>query len=174
MKYVPLLILAVVQGLEIFLCVKKLWFYYLLRNKYFVKLIFLSRVIPSSSTLSDDLMVSRSEDMLFSMFLYFERNISWSFDELATISLSLNHCIALFVSISSLKEMVSNSFPRAYRVVSSAKLHISISFMKKSKSLIKTLKRIGPSIDSCGIPRIISNHSLKGEPTYTLCCLWER
>ena len=111
---------------------------------------------------------------LFLIFLYFERNISWNFDGLATISLSLSHFIALFVSISSLKEMVSNSFPQAYRVVSSAKLQISVSLMKRSKSLIKILKRIGPSIDPCGIPRIISNHSLKDKPTFTLCCLWER
>ena len=76
MKYMPLLILALVQGLEIFLYVKELWFYYLLCDKYFVKLIFLSRVIPSSSTLSDDLVVFRSKDMFFSTFLYFDRNIS--------------------------------------------------------------------------------------------------
>ena len=138
------------------------------------RLIFLSRVIPSSSNVSDDLIVFQSKDMFFSMFLYFERNISRNFDGLATISLSLSHCIALFVSISSLKEMVSNSFPQAHRVVSSAKLQISVSLMKRSKSLIKTLKRIDPSIDPCGIPRIISNHSLKDEPTYTICCFWER
>ena len=131
-------------------------------------------VIPSSSTVSDDLMVFPSKDMFFSIFLYFERNISWNFDRLVTISLSLSHCIALFVSISSLKEMVSNSFPQAYRVVSSAKLQISVSLMKRSKSLIKTLKRIGPSIDPCGTPKIISNHSLKDEPTIILCYLWER
>ena len=57
--------------------------------------------------------------------------------------------------------MVSNSFPQAYRVVSSAKLQISVSLMKRNKSLVKTLKTIGPSIDPYGIPRIISNHSLK-------------
>ena len=108
------------------------------------------------------------------MFLYFERNISWNFDRSATISLSLSHCLAVFVSTSSLLEMISKSFPQAYRVVSSAKLQISLSFMKRSKSLIKTLKRIGPSIDRCGTPRIISNHSLKDEPTFILWCLWER
>ena len=36
MNYMPLLILALVQGLEIFLSVKELWFYYLLCDKYFV------------------------------------------------------------------------------------------------------------------------------------------
>ena len=83
------------------------------------------------------------------MFLYFEWNISSNFNGLATISLSLSHCIAVFVSNSILKEMVSNSFPRAYRVVSSAKLQIYFPFMERNKSLIKTLKRIGPSIDPC-------------------------
>ena len=108
--------------------------------------------------------------MFLSMFLYFKRNISWNFDGLATISLSLSLSISVFVSISSLKEMVSNSFSQAYKVVSSTKLQISVSFMKRSKLLIKTLKRIGPSIDPCGAPRIISNHSLKDEPTFTPCC----
>ena len=89
------------------------------------------------------------------MFLYFERNISWDFDELAAISLSLSHCITVFVSISSLKAMVSNSFPQAYRTVSSAKLQISVSFMKRRKSLIRTCKRISPNIDPDGTLKII-------------------
>ena len=67
----------------------------------------------------------------------------------------------MFVSSSSLLEMVSKSFPQAYRVVSSAKLQISVSFIKRSKSSIKTLKRIGPSIDPCGTPKIISNIQLR-------------
>ena len=74
------------------------------------------------------------------MFLYFGRTIIRNFDGLATISLSLNDCIAVFVSIFIFKEIVSNSFPQGYRVASSAKLQISVSFMKRSKSLIKTLK----------------------------------
>ena len=49
------------------------------------------------------------------MFLYFERKISWNFDGLATISLFLSHYIAVFVSSSSLLEMVSKSFQQAYK-----------------------------------------------------------
>ena len=79
----------------------------------------------------------------------------------------------MFVSSSKLLEMVSKSFPQAYKVVLSTKLQISVSFMKRGKSLIKTLRRIDPSIDPCGTPRRISNHSLKEEPTFTLCCYWE-
>ena len=134
MKYMPLLILALFQGLEMFLYVKGLWFYYLLCVKNILYTSFKINIfisLPSSSTLSDHLMVFPSKDMFFSMFLYFERNISWNFDGLATISLSLSHCIALFVSISSLKEMVSNFFPQGYRVVSSAKLQISVFYEKK-------------------------------------------
>ena len=82
--------------------------------------------------------------MLFSMFLYFERNISRNFDGLAIISLSLRHCIALFVSISSLKEMISNSFPQAYTVVSSAKLQISVSLMKKKQVIDKNIEKDWP------------------------------
>ena len=62
----------------------------------------------------------------------------------------------MFVSSSSLLEMVSKSFPQEYRVALSAELQISVSFMKRNKSLIETLKRIGPSVDPCGTPMIIS------------------
>ena len=78
----------------------------------------------------------------------------------------------MFVSISSLKEMVSDSFPQAYRVASSTKLQISVSFMKRRKSLMKTLKRISPRIDPCGASNTISNHSLKDEPTVTLVAVF--
>ena len=65
----PLLILALVQGFEIFLYEKELWFCYLLCDKYLVyavyNLIFLSRVIQSSSTASDDLMAVPSKDITF-------------------------------------------------------------------------------------------------------------
>ena len=114
---------------------------------------------------SDDLMVFPSKDILFLIFLYFQRNASWNFDGLATISLSLNHFMAVFISSSSLLEMASKSFPQTYRVVSFTKLQSSFSFIKRSKSLMKTLKRIGPSIDPCGTPRIISKYSLGEEPS---------
>ena len=61
--------------------------------------------------------------------LYFERNIGWNLNELANISLSLSHYIAVFVS--SLLVMVSESFPQAHKIVSSTKLQISVSFMKR-------------------------------------------
>ena len=102
--------------------------------------IFLSRAILNTSAVSDYLMVCPSKDVFFSIFWYFERNMSQNFDELATISLSLSHYIAVFVSISSLLEIVSRSYPQAYRVVLSAKLQISIYFMKRSRSLIKHWK----------------------------------
>ena len=41
-----------------------------------LKLIFLPSVIPSSSTIPDDLMVFPSKDLFFSMFVYFQRTIS--------------------------------------------------------------------------------------------------
>ena len=98
-------------------------------------------VIPTSWTASDALMVFPSKDMFVSMFLYFETNISWNFDGLVTILKSLGHCITVLVSSSSLLEMASKSFPQGYSVTSSGKLHIAVSFMKRSKSLTKTLKR---------------------------------
>ena len=93
--------------------------------------------MPSSLAVPDNVMVFASKDILYSMFLYFEINISWNFNGLATISLSLSHFVAVYVSISSWLEMVSKSFPQACRVDSSAKLQITVSFMKRSKSLIQ-------------------------------------
>ena len=46
--------------------------------------------------------------------------------------------------------------PEADRVLSSAKLCIEATSMKKNKSLIERLNKIGPSIDPCGTPEIIS------------------
>ena len=43
--------------------------------------------------------------------------------------------------------------------------------MKRCKSLINTLKGIGSSIDPRSIPTIVSNDSLKDEPTFTLSFL---
>ena len=63
MKYMPFLIrkkaLVLLFALRQIFCICHL------------KLIFLSWVIPSSSTVSDDLMVFPSKDKFFSMFLYF-------------------------------------------------------------------------------------------------------
>ena len=56
-----------IQGLEIFFYRKELWFSYLLCGKYFGYANYLSKVISSSSTVSDNLMVFPSKDMLFSM-----------------------------------------------------------------------------------------------------------
>ena len=171
----PLLILLLVQGLRIFLYVKELWFSYFLCDKYFVYVLLnqyfcLGKFQVVQLCLMTYWVFFIKRQVGFNVF---ERNISWNFDRLAIISLSLSHSIAVLVSISSLKEMVSNSFPHAYRVASSVELQISVSFMKKSKSLTKALKIISPSIDPCGTPKIISNDSLKNEATFTYCCLWE-
>ena len=45
-----------------------------------------------------------------------------------------------------------------YRVLSSAKLHISVFTINKNKSLIKMLNISGPKIDPCGTPNKILNH----------------
>ena len=46
--------------------------------------------------------------------------------------------------------------PEAGRVLPSAKLWIAAMSMKKSRSLIARLNKIGPSIEPCGTPEIIS------------------
>ena len=56
-------------------------------------------------------------------------------------------------------------------VLSSAKLHILDSSMKKTRSLILMLKSSGPKIEPCGTPDVISIQLLKVEPIFTFCFL---
>ena len=39
---------------------------------------------------------------------------------------------------------------------------------------MKMLNKIGPNIDPGGTPRIISSHSLREEPIFTSCFLFDR
>ena len=80
--------------------------------------------------------------------------------------------MTVLVSISSLLEMKSKFVPQAHKVVSFSRLKVSVSFLKRSKSLIKILKMIGSSIDFSCISRMISRHSLKNKPTFTLSSLY--
>ena len=41
--------------------------------------------------------------------------------------------------------------------------------MKKNQSFIKILKRIGPRIEPCGTPVLMSHHELKDQPIFALC-----
>ena len=79
MKYKPPVILALVQGLGIFLYGEDLWFLLFALWQIFcicrLKLLILSRIIPNSSTVSD-VMVFLSKEVFLSMFLYLERNTS--------------------------------------------------------------------------------------------------
>ena len=54
-------------------------------------------------------------------------------------------------------------------MLSSAKLQTSDFVMKKNKSFMKILKRIGPRIEPCGTPVLMSHHELKDEPIFVLC-----
>ena len=76
-----------------------------------LKLILLSRMISSSSTVFDDWMVFPS-NILFNVF------VLWKKYKLKLWLISYHFIIfkPLYCSISSLKEMVSNSFPQTYRV----------------------------------------------------------
>ena len=51
----------------------------------------------------------------------------------------------------------------------SAKIQTSDFVMKKNQSFIKILKRIGPRIEPCGTPVLMSHHELKDQPIFALC-----
>ena len=76
---------------------------------------FLSGVIQSSLVVSDDFMVFSWKKTFFIVFVL-DRKISLNNDGLATISLSLSHCIVMFVSSSSVLKIVSKSSPKKWYV----------------------------------------------------------
>ena len=53
-----------------------------------------------------------------------------------------------------------------FSVLSSAKLQTFDFVMKKNKSFMKVLKRIGSMIEPCGTHVLISRHELKDEPIF--------
>ena len=54
-------------------------------------------------------------------------------------------------------------------MLSSAKLQTCDFVMKKNKSFMRILKRIGPRIEPCGTPVFMSHYELKDEPVFALC-----
>ena len=66
-----------------------------------------------------------------------------------------------------------SEFPHTDNVLSSAKLHMSHSSTKSSRSFMKILNRSGPRIEPWGTPSSIQSLSLRAEPTRTLCFLFE-
>ena len=87
------------------------------------------------------------------------RIIAFNVSGLKIISFYVNQSIAIFsnFNVSINLETISS---QADRVLASAKLCIEAISMKKNKSLIEGLNKIGPGIEPCGTPEIISLWSL--------------
>ena len=136
MKYMLLLILTFTQVLG---ALTRVYSWFCCSG---LKLISLSRVIPNNLTVSDDFNgFSIERHTSFSMLLYFERNLSWNFDGLATISLSLSHFVAAFVSSSNLMEMSSKYFQQAYKIVFDHRVIDIYFFQKKKQPIDKDIKK---------------------------------
>ena len=80
------------------------------------------------------------------------RNIIWNLPWFATTLLILNQLRIKCVSLDNFRVPSSKSGEHEYIVVSSAKLQISVSWLKNIKSFIKSLNDIGPRIEPCGTP----------------------
>ena len=61
-----------------------------------------------------------------------------------------------------------------YKVLSSAKMQMSVFSMNIMRSLIKILNMRGARIEPWGIPVKISIHSLIADPIFTLCFQFEK
>ena len=64
--------------------------------------------------------------------------------------------MAILLSDSNVPINLESVSPQADRVLSSAKLCIEAISIKKNTSLMERLNKIGPSIEPCGTPEIIS------------------
>ena len=103
--------------------------------------------MPNNSTVLEDFFAFPTKDILFSILLFLAKKMSLNFLGFATISLSFSQFIAILASISKFSKTISKSLPHFYEVVLSAKLQTSVSFIKRSKSFMKMLNKIGPNID---------------------------
>ena len=86
--------------------------------------------------------------------------MAWNLSGLIIISFFVNQSIVMLLSDSNVSINLKTVSPQADRVLSSAKLCIVAISMKKNKSLLERLNKIGPSIELCGTPKIISLQSL--------------
>ena len=85
--------------------------------------------------------------------------------------LSLNQFIAVSLSGSRILIRFSIVLSNLERVLSSAKLRAEATNIKWKKSLKKMLNKIGPTIEPCGTPDIISSRVLRNvDYTDTLFC----
>ena len=72
------------------------------------------------------------------------------------MSFFVNQSMAILLLDSNVPINLESVPPPADRVLSSAKLWIEAISMKKNKSLMERLNKIGLSIEPCGTPEIIS------------------
>ena len=117
-----------------------------------------SKGIPKSSTDETDLIVWLSivNGMFVRLDFFLSRIMAWNLSGLIIISFFVNQSMAILLSDSNVPINLESVSPQAHRVLSSAKLCIEAISMKKNKSLMERLNKIGPSIEPCGTPEIIS------------------
>ena len=63
----------------------------------------------------------------------------------------------MILSDSNIPNNLGTISPQADRVLLSAKLCVEVILMKENKSLIESLNKIGPNIEPCSTPEIISS-----------------
>ena len=78
--------------------------------------------------------------------------IDWNLSEFTIILFVLNQFTVVSHSLRNISESSGKSLLPTYIVLSSAKFASSASLIKKNKSFIKRLKRIGPRMDPWGTP----------------------
>ena len=80
----------------------------------------------------------------------------WNLSGLTMISFFVNQSKAILLSNSNVSINLETVSPQADRVLSSEKLCIEAISMKKNKSSIERVNKIGPNIEPSGTPEMIS------------------
>ena len=103
---------------------------------------------------------------LFRYLLWFFRFnvINWNFPALTFNGFLLNQNKIFFISNIRFSLMRNKFLSQQYRVLSSAKLHISNFSIKKNISLMNILNSSGPNINLWGIPRKTFDQLLLADP----------
>ena len=139
-----------------FLMRVKAWsLYWAVLHKFslcFLKTNLLSIVIPKSITSLISLTVIEFITICCLLWFFRFSIINWNFPALAFNELVLNQSKIFFVPNVRFSSMRNKFLSHEYRIMLSAKLHISDFSIKKNISFINILNCSGPNIDPWGIP----------------------
>ena len=102
-------------------------------------------------------------------YIFDSKNHKLKFTRISFHRVNLNQSNTFLRSYLRFGNTCSRFLLQLYSVLSSAKLQTFDFVMKKNKSFMIILKRIGPRIQPCSTPVFMSHHELKDKRIFVLC-----